>query len=137
MIPFLPMAGESALLKVVLTHIAMKELYDAWRSVDRNKIAMLLSVFPGLGHLYKHDYMSGFCIMTVGNAVMIFTAAWLSLATIGMSLILVPAAWVVGVAYSAYYTDDKHGTHPWMHVWEKKWWHFRHGNKKAVPVSLK
>jgi len=104
----------------------MKELFDAWRSVDRNKVAAILSVIPGLGHIYKHDYTSGMIILTVGNAVMIFTAAWLALATFGMSLLLVPAAWIIGVAYAAYYEDDKHGTHPWMHVWEKGWWHSRH-----------
>ncbi|MFT4176242.1 MAG: hypothetical protein QM627_06260 [Luteolibacter sp.] len=106
----------------------MKELFDAWRSVDRNKVAALLSVFPGAGHLYKHHYVDALCIMTVGNAVMVLTAAWLAIATLGMSLILVPAFWIVGVAYAAYYAEDQHGAHPWMHVWERKWWKFRHGH---------
>lgn len=99
----------------------MKELVEAWRSVDRNKIAALLSVLPGLGHLYKHHYLAGAGIMTVGNTLMVFVAFWLSFATVGLSLILIPALWVVGVAYAAYEAPDHHGAHPWLHVWEHKW----------------
>lgn len=101
----------------------MKELIDAWRDVDRNKIAALLSVLPGLGHLYKHHYLAGLGIMTVGNVLMVFCALWLSLATVGLSLILVPFLWVAGVAYSAHEAPDHHGAHPWLHVWEHKWAH--------------
>ena len=43
------------------------ELRDAWRTVDRNKIAALLSIIPGLGHLYKHHYTSGLGILIGGN----------------------------------------------------------------------
>ena len=95
----------------------MKELIDAWKQVDRNKIAALLSIVPGLGHLYKHHYLSGFGIMTAGNVMMVFIALWLSLATLGLSLIVVPALWCAGVAYAAYLATDEHGAHPWLHVW--------------------
>jgi hypothetical protein len=53
-------------------HIAMKEIFQAWKSVDRNQIAAILSVVPGLGHLYKHHYLAGFGIMIAGNAMMVF-----------------------------------------------------------------
>ncbi len=69
----------------------MKELLDAWKEVDRNKVAALLSIFPGLGHLYKHHYLAGLGIMTAGNIMMLFVALWLSLATLGLALIVVPA----------------------------------------------
>src|SRR6478609_6117758 len=95
----------------------MNELYDAWKHVDRNKVAALLSVCPGLGHLYKHHYLSGLGIMTAGNLLMVFIALWLSIATLGTSLIFVPALWFAGVAASAYYATDEHGMHPWLHVW--------------------
>jgi len=95
----------------------MKELIDAWKQVDRNKIAALLSIVPGLGHLYKHHHLAGFGIMTVGNVMMVFIALWLSLATLGPSLIVVPALWFAGVAYSAYLASDEYGAHPWLHVW--------------------
>jgi hypothetical protein len=32
-------------------------------------------------------------------------------------LIVVPALWCAGVAYSAYLATDEHGAHPWLHVW--------------------
>ncbi len=100
----------------------MKELVEAWRSVDRNKIAALLSVLPGLGHLYKHHYLAGAGILIVGNSLMLFVTAWLLLATLGVSLILIPA-WVAGIAYAAYEAPDHHGAHPWLHVWEHRWAH--------------
>lgn len=106
----------------------MKELFDAWNQVDRNKVAALLSVFPGLGHLYKHHYIAGIGLMTAGNAIMIFVAAWLSLATLGLSLILVPALWFAGVASSAYLASDEHGAHPWLHVWN-----YKRGKRPALP----
>ncbi len=93
----------------------MKELIEAWRSVDRNTIAALLSVLPGAGHLYKHYYLAGFGILVLGNALVVFVAMWLSFATLGLSLILVPAMWVAGVAYAAYAAPDRHGAHPWLH----------------------
>lgn len=98
----------------------MKELVDAWRSVDRNKIAMLLSVIPGLGHLYKHHFLAGMGILIGGNILMVFVAAWLALATIGLSLVVVPALWIAGIAWSAYEAPDRHGKHPWLHFWELK-----------------
>jgi hypothetical protein len=102
----------------------MKELADAWKQVDRNQVAALLSVLPGLGHLYKHHYLAGIGLMTAGNLLMIFIAAWLSLATLGLSLIVVPVLWFAGVAASAYLASDEHGAHPWLHVWN-----YRRGKK--------
>jgi hypothetical protein len=87
----------------------MKELIEAWRAVDRDKIAALLSVLPGAGHVYKHHYLAGAGILTIGNALAAFVAAWLSLATFGLSLIVVPVAWVAGVAAAAYLAPDRHG----------------------------
>ena len=109
----------------------MKELIEAWKSVDRNKIAMLLSVIPGLGHLYKHHYLAGFGIMTAGNVLMVFITLWLAFATLGLALIVVPAVWVAGVAYSAYMASDEHGMHPWLHVWEYRWHKSKLNDKKA------
>ena len=96
----------------------MKELIEAWRSVDRNTIAALSSVVPGLGHLYKHHYLAGAGILVIGNTLMVFIALWLSFATFGLSLIGVPVMWVAGIAYSAWAAPDRHGAHPWLHVGE-------------------
>ena len=106
----------------------MKELYDAWKQVDRNKVAALLSVVPGLGHLYKHHYMAGFGILIAGNVLMVFIALWLAFATLGLALVFVPVLWIAGVAASAYQASDEHGMHPWLHVWN-----MRRG--KSVPPA--
>lgn len=99
----------------------MKELIEAWKTVDRNKIAAVLSVVPGLGHLYKHHYLAGFGILTVGNILMAFIAGLASLGTLGVSLIAVPGIWFAGIGYAAYMASDEHGHHPWLHVWEYHW----------------
>ncbi|MEX1049039.1 MAG: hypothetical protein WED15_05905 [Akkermansiaceae bacterium] len=98
----------------------MNELLDAWKRVDRNKIAALLSVIPGLGHLYKHHYVAGLGLLIGGNALMIFVALWLSLATFGLSLILVPFLWFAAIGFSAYYATDEHGEKPWSQVWQER-----------------
>ncbi len=110
---------------------AMKELFEAWKGVDRNKVAALLSVVPGLGHLYKHHYVDAVVIMTAGNVIMVFIALWLSIATLGLALILVPALWFAGVACSAYFASDEHGNHPWLHVWE-----YRRGRVEALEKKV-
>jgi hypothetical protein len=105
----------------------MKELIEAWRSVDRNKIAMLLSVIPGAGHLYKHHYVAGLGILIAGNIFMVFVAFWLSFATLGLSLLLVPAIYIAAVAFSAHETEDWHGKHRWLHPWDAQ-----EGRRKRV-----
>ncbi|MES2997169.1 MAG: hypothetical protein V4733_10210 [Verrucomicrobiota bacterium] len=97
----------------------MNEFREAWKKVDRNKVALLLSVIPGLGHFYKHHYLAGTGLM-IGNIVVAFVALWLAIATFGFSLILVPVLWVTAVACSAYFASDQHGCHPWLHVWENR-----------------
>jgi hypothetical protein len=87
----------------------MSEISDALKRADRNKLAALLSVFPGAGHLLKKQTMLGLIIMTGGNILMVFIAVWLSLATVGLSLVLLPILWVLGVAVSAYFVPDRTG----------------------------
>jgi hypothetical protein len=109
----------------------MNEILEAWKRVDRNKVAAIMSVIPGLGHLYKHHYLAGFSILIAGNVLIGFISVLMVLGTFGLSLILVPAAWLAGIAYSAYMASDEHGMHPWLHVWEYHWVDFLHRNKKA------
>ncbi|MBK1856308.1 hypothetical protein JO972_15160 [Verrucomicrobiaceae bacterium 5K15] len=87
------------------------------RKQDRDLFAALLSVLPGAGHLYKHHYLAGLGIMTGGNLLMVFVTALLALATFGLAIILVPAAYVLGVAYAAYELEDWHGKHEHFHPW--------------------
>jgi hypothetical protein len=96
---------------------AMKELIDALRLVDRNKVAAILSVLPGAGHIYKHHYLSGFTILVAGNALMVFAAVLMTLGTFGVSLLLVPVVYFAAVAYAAYSLPDWHGRHHFLHPW--------------------
>lgn len=95
----------------------MNEIFQAWRSVDRDKIALILSVIPGVGHLYKHHYASGFGLLIGGNLLMIFIALLLGLATFGASIILVPVIYLFAVAASAHAIPDWHGRHRFLHPW--------------------
>ena len=109
----------------------MKEIIAAWKNVDRNKIAAVMSVIPGLGHLYKHHYLAGFGLLVIGNVLVGFISVLASLGTFGLSLIFVPAIWVAGVAYSAYMASDEHGHHPWLHVWKYHWSDLRGRGRKV------
>lgn len=106
----------------------MDTLHQTWKRVDRNKLAAVLSIIPGLGHLYKHHYLAGFGILTVGNLLAGFVAVLMALGTFGLSLILVPIAWLAAIITSAYMASDYHGKHRWLHVWDIHWhdWFHHH-----------
>lgn len=99
----------------------LQEMNDAWSHADRNKIAALLSVIPGLGHLYKRHLTSGLGILLGANVLIIFVTIWLAPATFGLALILVPMLYMFSVAASAYLMPDWHGKHIGHH-----WNRFRH-----------
>ncbi len=91
---------------------ALKEFSQVVETTDRNKMAALLSVIPGLGHLYKRHFGTGLTILIAGNALMVLAVFWLILPTLGLALVLVPAVWWAGIAASAYYAKDLHPRHP-------------------------
>ncbi len=95
----------------------MNEILQAWRQVDRDRIALILSVIPGAGHLYKHHYTAGFGLLFGGNILMLFIALLLGMATFGLSMIVVPVVYLFAVAASAYYLPDWHGHHAYLHPW--------------------
>ena len=95
----------------------MNEFLKAWRSVDRNKMAAILSILPGAGHLYKHHYASGLGILIAGNTLMVFAAVLLTLGTFGLSLILVPLVYWLCIGAGAYSIPDWHGHHQFLHPW--------------------
>lgn len=99
----------------------MNAISEAWSRLERDKLAAALSLVPGLGHLYKHHYLQGIGLLVVGNVLVGFLAVLMALGTFGMSLVLMPLAWMAGVAYSAYMASDEHGHHPWLHVWKYRW----------------
>ena len=84
------------------------ETIDALKKADRNKIALLASVLPGAGHILKGHKTLGATLL-LGNILMAFVAGWLALATVGVSLLVVPILWFGGVAASAYLIPDLTG----------------------------
>ena len=87
---------------------------------ERNLFAAILSVIPGVGHLYKHHYLAGSMILIGGNLLMVFVAALLSLATFGIALIVVPVAYIMGIAWAAHELPDWHGRHTYLHSWRSE-----------------
>ena len=89
------------------------------RKQDRDLIAMLLSVIPGAGHLYKHHYLAGFGILIGGNLLMGLVTALLAIATFGVAIIVVPVVYIIGIAWAAHELEDWHGKHQYLHPWRK------------------
>lgn len=72
----------------------------------RNIVAAALSVVPGLGHIYKGHYAAGALTMVLGPPLAIWVGILLSLATLGLGLI-VPVGFWVWVAFAAFYEGDR------------------------------
>jgi len=86
-------------------------------SQDRNKIAAVLSLLPGLGHLYKHHYAVGVGLLVAGNILTGFISVLMALGTFGLSILIIPLAYIAAVAASAYALPDWHGHHHYLHPW--------------------
>jgi TM2 domain-containing membrane protein YozV len=71
----------------------------------KNEIAALLSIVPGLGHIYKGHYGTGFAWMFVGMPIVLWIGILLSLATAGVGL-LVPITCWAALAVDAYCERD-------------------------------
>ena len=84
---------------------------------DRHKVAAMLSLLPGLGHLYKHHYASGIGLLIGGNILTGFISVLMALGTFGLSILIVPLLYVTAVAASAYALPDWHGHHHFLHPW--------------------
>jgi len=77
-----------------------------------NKIAALLSIVPGLGHIYKGHLAAGFIWMFFGMPLAIWVGILLGLATAGIGLLFPIACWV-GLAVDAYCEPDLR-KHHWL-----------------------
>jgi len=98
----------------------MNHIVDALKQADRNKLALLASVLPGLGHILKGYRWLGLSILILGNLLVIFTAAWLSLATVGLSIVILPPLWFVLIAASAFFAKDRLTSTPRPITFRKK-----------------
>jgi hypothetical protein len=74
--------------------------------LNRDLTAAYLSIVPGLGHLYKHQWGLGLTILTLGNIVAGLITGLLSFATLGAAIIVAPVVWIAWAAYDAYHEPD-------------------------------
>jgi TM2 domain-containing membrane protein YozV len=71
-----------------------------------NDIAALLSIIPGLGHIYKGHYGAGFGWMLLGMPLAFWVGILLGLATAGVGLLFPLACWA-GLVFDAYNKKDR------------------------------
>jgi len=71
----------------------------------RDRVALCLSVVPGLGHLYKGHWLLG-AILLLGSGFAIFACIVAATASAGWGLLLLPLYWV-GVMMHAYFLEDR------------------------------
>jgi hypothetical protein len=75
-----------------------------------DEIAALLSIVPGLGHIYKGHYEMGFLWMFLGMPIALFVGIISILGTAGVGLLLPIGCWVA-LAYDAYNEKDRRHHH--------------------------
>jgi hypothetical protein len=78
-----------------------------------NKIAVMLSIVPGLGHIYKGHTAAGLFWMLIGMPLATWVGILMGLATAGIGLLLPIACWVA-LAVDAYYERDLRGKRHWL-----------------------
>jgi hypothetical protein len=71
----------------------------------RDVAAVVMSVIPGLGHIYKGYRLTGALYM-LGAFFAVFAAAVASTATAGFGLLLLPLYWA-GVMLQVYWLEDR------------------------------
>ena len=71
-----------------------------------NEIAAVLSIVPGLGHIYKGHYETGLLWMFLGMPIAIFVGIIFILATAGVGLLFPIVCWGA-LAYDAYNEKDR------------------------------
>ena len=75
-----------------------------------NAIAALLSIVPGLGHIYKGHYEAGLAWMFFGMPLAIFVGILFGLATAGIGLLFPIVCWVA-LTVDAYFEKDRRRHH--------------------------
>ena len=75
-----------------------------------NEIAAVLSIVPGLGHIYKGYYEMGLFLMFLGMPIAIFVGIISILGTAGVGLLFPIGCWAA-LAYDAYRKKDRRHHH--------------------------
>jgi hypothetical protein len=79
-------------------------------SGERDAAAAVLSLLPGMGHVYKGHVGLGLGLLLGGTPIALWMGALLALATMGLGLI-VPLGFWIGVAWDAYCIADNRQVH--------------------------
>jgi TM2 domain-containing membrane protein YozV len=74
--------------------------------MNRDLTAAYLSIVPGVGHLYKHQFRKGLAIISLGNIVVGLVTGLLGFATFGAALIIMPILWIGWAAFDAFNAPD-------------------------------
>ncbi|MDQ6808701.1 MAG: hypothetical protein M3Z64_04665 [Verrucomicrobiota bacterium] len=69
-------------------------------------VAVLLSVVPGLGHVYKGYKLIGFLLIFVGTPIAVALALLAATGTAGFALLLLPIYWIA-VMFHVYGIEDR------------------------------
>jgi TM2 domain-containing membrane protein YozV len=78
---------------------------------EHNVMAAALSlVLPGLGHIYKARYGTGLAILLLGVPLSLWVGVLLSLATLGLGLMIPVCFWAM-VSFCAFYSEDRRKHH--------------------------
>ena len=77
----------------------------ARKATERDKYAALLSVCPGLGHVYKGHATLGTTLM-VGGGFAVLASCLAATATMGFGLLFIPWYWG-GVMLHAFWLEDR------------------------------
>jgi len=72
---------------------------------DHDCIAAMLSILPGLGHIYKGHYLSGILMILLGIPIVLWVGILLLMATAGFGVIIPLALWAM-VVVNAYFEKD-------------------------------
>ena len=73
---------------------------------EHNRIAAVLSIVPGLGHIYKGHYAAGTVVLLLGTPLAIWVGILLSLATLGVGLLFPLLCWG-WVVFNAFNVKDR------------------------------
>ena len=76
----------------------------------QNLIAALLSIVPGLGHIYKGHFEAGFLWMFIGMPIAVWIGILFGLATAGVGLLFPILCWAA-LALDAYNEKDQRHHH--------------------------
>lgn len=86
-------------------HVGYEHQTDGALGSPRDIAAVVMSVVPGLGHIYKGHRLTGALYM-LGALFAIFAALVASTATAGFGLLLLPLYWA-GVMLQVYWLEDR------------------------------